>query len=269
MKIRQHVHNVIMTSSGRLAPRLVKVHLILCCLCCLFGPALCRSKHRKQLLPDQSKHDAGDLIGWRGEVHRVESAVPEYGKPFIFSDFWAREVNQPLGSDQWVAWYHGYTGDSMESPEQVELLKQRDKHLGQQLTQPCMSLNKFVEAGAASRAFDEQETDFGGAQDIESVRVFPSSSDRANNAEKRSDEIPRYAHMATLARNPQNGSIALAFQASPSIEGGDGQRIWISFSKDASGREWWPPSPVPIKQGGKTCTYTHTHLNVLHLVKCS
>ena len=82
--------------------------------------------------------------------------------------------------------------------------------------------------------------------EVESVRVFPEhgADDRAG--------LPLYAHMATLALAP-NGSIALAFQASPSIEGGDGQRIWIAYAKTpASAMEWCPANPVPIEQGGGT-----------------
>ena len=208
----------------------------------------CRSKHRKVDLSspgtETSKHRAGDLIGWRGESHKVETGMPEPGQPFVLSTFWDQGTNQPLGVDQWVAWYHGFMGDNMEESHKYELLQRRLVHQSQQLTQPCMTLKKFVEAGKASKAFDEMEE--ADPKAVESIRIFP-----AQGVEDRSG-LPLYAHMATLAtcQLPGNGSLVLAFQASPSIEGGDGQRIWIAFSKDRNGMEWWPPIPVPIDQGG-------------------
>ena len=209
--------------------------------------AECRNRHRKAAegvgLERGDTHKAGDLIGWRGEVHKVETAKPDPGQPFVMSEYWDKDVNQPLGADQWVAWYHGFTGDAMDDERKANLVRRRDEHQSAQLTQPCMTLGKFVEAGLAAKAFD---LDRENRLEVESVRVFPEhgADDRAG--------LPLYAHMATLALAP-NGSIALAFQASPSIEGGDGQRIWIAYAKTpASAMEWWPANPVPIEQGGGT-----------------
>lgn len=181
-----------------------------------------------------------ELIGWRGETHKVETAKPELGKPFVVSDYWRQNENQPLGVDQWVSWYAGYNGNRLDQPEVAELVRKRDEHQNAQPTKPCMPLSKFVEAGLAAREFD-RETQVG--KRATSARVFPHEGSQGRAG------LPVYAHMATLALAP-NGSIALAFQASHGVEGADGQRIHVAFSKGPGAMDWWPAGPVPMKQGG-------------------
>ena len=54
--------------------------------------AECRNRHRKAAagvgLERGDTHKAGDLIGWRGEVHKVETAKPDPGQPFVMSEYW-------------------------------------------------------------------------------------------------------------------------------------------------------------------------------------
>ncbi|QDZ18621.1 sialidase [Chloropicon primus] len=185
------------------------------------------------------KETARDLIGWRGEIHKVENAKPEDGKPFVLTEFWEQDVNQPMGLDQWVAWYAGYKGFPLDDVAGL-LMERRDAHQKKQPTKPCMPLSKFVSAGEEARMFDQGRKKGSG---IKSFRVFP----QAGLAER--GVLPGYAHMATLAVSP-NGSIALAFQASPGIEGADAQRIQLAFTKGRSVESWWPAGPVPVKQGG-------------------
>mmetsp|Transcript_58342 Transcript_58342/g.185950 ORF Transcript_58342/g.185950 Transcript_58342/m.185950 type:complete len:295 (+) Transcript_58342:605-1489(+) len=57
--------------------------------------------------------------------------------------------------------------------------------------------------------------------------------------------------MITIAKAGHNTSLVAAFQAAVRIEGEDGQRVWIAFSKedaDSDKLTWWPPMKFPHQQ---------------------
>mmetsp|Transcript_11641 Transcript_11641/g.40505 ORF Transcript_11641/g.40505 Transcript_11641/m.40505 type:complete len:498 (-) Transcript_11641:1142-2635(-) len=78
----------------------------------------------------------------------------------------------------------------------------------------------------------------------------------------------QYAHMGNLEQL-LNGTLVATWQAASQVEGQSDQQIWLSFSKDSMGEDWWPArrlsnspvgtarwGPVPlINDVGKLCIF--------------
>ena len=200
------------------------------------GGALAARHHRRGHRPD-------DLIGWQGERARAGggagagagggSAVDEAADPEA-ADLGADGARGqlPYGLLGHLAWEQGnqglLLGDALldargEAETKAKAAKMEARP------------EVFHKAGVLAGLGAVRRPD-------RSVRVFPPAGPL------REPTLPKYAHMATLARSPFNASLAVAFQATEEVEGEDGQRIWYAFSKTAHGDAWWPPVPVPLLQ---------------------